>query len=182
MSTDTINPNFDQHKVKPKAPKVEELINECKSVMIASLNEDGSPLVSTAPYSRVGNEFQILVSFMAKHTKNLRDRKKVSFMFVEDESASKQLYARHRLTIETEAELIGKENPLYDQAMVDLRERHGKVIEVLGNLEDFIMFNLKPIKGSYVNGFGSAYFVDENLQVIEHRHGAHGQHNVDVKK
>lgn len=182
MSTDTVNPNFDQHKVKPKAPKVEELINEVKSVMIASINEDGSPLVSTAPYSRVGNEFQILVSFMAKHTKNLRDRKHVSIMFVEDESTSKQLYARHRLTITSEAELVTKENPLFEKAMVDLRNRHGKVVEVLGNLDDFIMFNFKVIGGSYVNGFGSAYFVDENLQVMEHRRGAHGQHNIDTKK
>ncbi|KZE83574.1 pyridoxamine 5'-phosphate oxidase family protein [Myroides marinus] len=181
MSTDTINPNFDQHKVKPKAPKIEELINECKSVMMATISEDGTPLVSTAPYSRVGNEFQILVSFMAKHTKNLRDRKQVSFMFVEDESVSKQLYARHRLTLDTQAELIEKENPLYEKAIADLRERHGKVVEILDNLEDFIMFNFKPVKGSYVNGFGSAYFIDENLQVMEHRHGAHGQHNVDKK-
>ncbi|MDR0193563.1 MAG: pyridoxamine 5'-phosphate oxidase family protein [Myroides sp.] len=181
MSTDTINPNFDQHKVKPKAPKVEELINECKSVMMATINEDGTPLVSTAPYSRVGNSFQVLVSFMAKHTKNLRDRKQVSVMFVEDEATSKQLYARHRLTIATQAELVEKSNPLYQQAMDDLANRHGKVVDVLGNLEDFVMFNFTPINGSYVNGFGSAYFVDQDLQVMEHRTGAHGQHNVDKK-
>ncbi|MEK6450219.1 MULTISPECIES: HugZ family pyridoxamine 5'-phosphate oxidase [unclassified Myroides] len=181
MSTNTTNPNFDQSKVKPKAPKVEELINECKSIMMATINEDGTPLVSTAPYSRVGNDFQILVSFMAKHTKNLRDRKQVSFMFVEDESASKQLYARHRLTLDTVAELVEKENPLYEKAMVDLKERHGKVVEVLGDLEDFIMFNFKPVKGSYVNGFGSAYFVDENLEVMEHRRGMHGAHNAHTK-
>ncbi|MTG97292.1 MULTISPECIES: HugZ family protein [Myroides] len=182
MRSSTINPDFDQHKVKPKAPKIEELVNSVKSVMLATINEDGTPLVSTAPYSRVGNEFQVLVSFMAKHTKNLRDRKTVSIMFVEDESTSKQLYARHRLTIDSEAVLVEKTNPLYDKAIQDLRTRHGKVVEVLDNLEDFIMFNFKVIKGSYVNGFGSAYFVDENLEVMEHRRGAHGQHNIDVKK
>ncbi len=181
MSTNTSNPNFDQHKVKPKAPQIEELINSCQSIMLATINEDGSPLVSTAPYSRVGNQFQILVSYMAKHTKNLKDRKKVSIMFVEDESASKQLYARHRLTIDSEAELVELDNPLFAEAMEDLRKRHGKVIEVLGSLDDFILFNFKPIKGSYVNGFGSAYFVDENLQIAEHRHGAHGAHNVERK-
>lgn len=181
MSTDTINPSFDQHKVKPKAPQIEELISSCQSIMIATLNEDGSPLVSTAPYSRVGNQFQILVSFMAKHTKNMRDRKKVSFMFTEDESVSKQIFARHRLTIETEAELIQRENELFDAAINDLKTRHGKIIDVLGNLDDFVLFNFKPIKGSYVNGFGSAYFVDENLQIAEHRHGAHGSHNVHQK-
>ncbi len=179
MSTNTINPNFDQHKVKPKAPKIEELINSCQTIMLATINEDGSPLVSTAPYSRVGNQFQILVSYMAKHTKNLKERKKVSFMFVEDETVSKQLYARHRLTIESEAELVELDNPLFAEAMEDLKTRHGKLIDVLGSLSDFVLFNFKPISGSYVNGFGSAYFVDENLQIAEHRHGAHGAHNVD---
>ena len=182
MNPNTINPNFDQTKVKPKTPKVEELIDEVKSVMLATINEDGSPLVSTAPYSKVGNEFQVLVSFMAKHTKNLRDRKQVSIMFVEDESACKQLYARHRLTITSTAELVNKEDALYTLAIDDLRNRHGKVIDVLGELSDFVMFNFKVQSGSYVNGFGSAYFVDENLQVMEHRVGAHGAHNVDDKK
>lgn len=102
-------------------------------------------------------------------------------MFVEDEAASKQLYARHRLTLDTQAELVEKDSPLYEQAIADLKVRHGKVVEILDNLEDFIMFNFKPIKGSYVNGFGSAYFVDENLEVMEHRRGAHGQHNVEQK-
>jgi putative heme iron utilization protein len=50
---------------------------------------------------------------------------------------------------------------------------------VLSDLNDFVLFDLKPIKGSYVNGFGSAYFVDENLEIMEHRRGAHGEQNRD---
>lgn len=170
---------IDQSKVKPKAPKIEELISQCKSIMLATLNEDGTPLVSNAPYARVNGSFQVLVSFMAKHTKNLINQKKVSYMFVEDESVSKQLYARHRLTIDTEAQLVDKDSELYQEAIQDLKDRHGKVIDVLSGLDDFVLIDLKPIQGSYVNGFGSAYYVDSNLQIVEHRKGAHGKHNVE---
>ncbi|WP_336685966.1 hypothetical protein [Chryseobacterium bernardetii] len=34
---------------------------------------------------------------------------------------------------------------------------------------DFILIALQPVKDSYVNGFGSDYFVDSNLEIIEHR-------------
>jgi putative heme iron utilization protein len=40
---------------------------------------------------------------------------------------------------------------------------------------DFILIALHPVKGSYVNGFGSAYFVDENLEIIEHRNDVNHQ-------
>lgn len=179
MDTQTIKPALDQTKVKPKAPKVKELVEGCKSIVMATLNEDGSPLVSYAPYAKVDNSFQILVSFIAKHTKNLKDRKTVSLMFIEDESNVKQIYARDRLTVEANAVLVDKSEALYEKAIQDLKDRHGKVVEVLSDLNDFVLFDLKPIKGSYVNGFGSAYFVDENLEIVEHRRGAHGEQNRD---
>lgn len=160
--------------IKPKAPKVQELIDECQSLMIATLDEDGSPCVSYAPFVQLEGGFQIFVSFMARHTRNLKNQKKTSFMFIEDESTSKQIYARHRLTMDTDAEQVEKENPLWDKAMTALKEKHGKVVEVLEGMDDFIMFNLKPIKGSYVNGFGSAYFVAPDLSIETHRQGAHG--------
>ena len=182
MKTDTPHTHVDQSKVKPQEPKVQELIAECKALVLATVNEDGSPLVSTVPYSRIGNAFQVFVSFMAGHTRNLRDRKKVSFMFVEDESKSKQIFALHRLTLSADAVLVEKNEPLYEEAINDLRERHGKIVDVLAGMDDFILFNFVPQKGSYVNGFGSAYMVDENLEIVTHRKGIHGSHNAAEAK
>lgn len=182
MNTNHSHAEFDQSKVKPKTPKVSELLDNIKSVVLASIDEDGTPTSSYAPFVQTDGSFQILVSFMARHTKNLRDRKKVSVMFIEDESASKQVYARHRLTIDSEASEVEKGSPLWEKAITGLKDKHGKIVETLESLEDFIMIDLKPTKGAYVNGFGSAYFVNDQLEVLEHRTGAHGQHNVDSKK
>lgn len=166
----------DQSQVKPKAPKVMELVESTKSLILATVDAEGNPVSSYAPFVLIDGSFYIYVSFMAKHTKNLQDRKKTSIMFIEDEAAGKQIYARTRLTVNSEANLIEKENPLFAQALAALRGRHGKVVDVLAEMTDFVLFELKPQRGAYVNGFGSAYFVDGNLQVIEQNTGEGGGH------
>lgn len=37
------------------------------------------------------------------------------------------------------------------------------------------MIALNPVKGAYVNGFGSAYFVNENMEILEHRNDQNHQ-------
>lgn len=165
-----------QSQVKPKAPKVMELVESSKSLILATVDADGNPVSSYAPFAFINGSFFVYVSFMAKHTKNLLDRKKASVMFIEDESASKQIYARTRLTLSAEAILIEKETPLFEQTMNELKELHGKVVEILSEMTDFVLVELKPQRGAYVNGFGSAYFIDSNLQVIEQNTGEQGGH------
>lgn len=183
MSNNHGNPaELDHTKVQPKTPKVQELIESSKSIILATVDTEGIPNSSYAPFVNLDGSFQILVSYMARHTKNLRDGKKVSFMFIDDESASRQIYARNRLTIDSEAVLVEKGGDLWNRALEALKTRHGKVVDVISEMDDFIMFDLKPIKGAYVNGFGSAYFVNADLEVQDHRTGNHGAHNVDTKQ
>ncbi|MFA7446355.1 MAG: pyridoxamine 5'-phosphate oxidase family protein [Flavobacteriaceae bacterium] len=162
-------------KTKPRVPKIGELIAKTKSVILATVDAEGNPNASYAPYAQIDNRFYILVSFMSKHTKNLKDIRKVSVMFIEDEADTKQIYARDRLTLEVLCKEIKRETPEWKAGEEKLKEAHGKVLDVLIGLNDFIMIELTTLKGSYVNGFGSAYFVNENLEAIEHRNDvAHG--------
>ena len=171
------NAQLDQHKVKPKAPKIEELLEASKSLILGTIDAEGNPLASYAPYVQIDGNFHILVSFMAKHTRNLRDRNRASVMFIEDESATKQVYARDRLTLDCESSQVEQGTELWNRSVAALKERHGKVVEMLADLNDFILIELKPNSGSYVNGFGSAYSVNADLSINEHVRGAHGQHN-----
>ena len=166
----------DQSQVKPKAPKVKELVKSMQSLILATVDAEGNPVSSYAPFVLIDGSFYIYVSYMAKHTKNLQDRKKASVMFIEDETTGKQIYARTRLTMNSEANLIEKENPLFAQAIDGLKERHGKVVDVLAEMTDFVLIELKPQRGAYVNGFGSAYFIDSNLEVIDQNTGEQGGH------
>jgi len=167
--------NDAQRKAKPVAPKVKELIDRSKSVILATVDAEGNPNASYAPFVQVGNTFYILVSFMTKHTKNLADGRKTSVMFIEDESATKQIYARERLTIEAAVSQTERDSETWNEVVAKLKETHGKVVEVISEMGDFILIALQPVKGSYVNGFGSAYFVDENLEILEHRNDVNHQ-------
>ena len=164
-----------QKKAKPLTPKVKELIANTKSVILATVDAEGNPNSSYAPFIQVENTFYILVSFMARHTKNLAEGRKTSMMFIEDESATKQIYARERLTLEATTSQIERDSDTWNSVVAKLKENHGKVVDVISEMKDFILIALHPLKGSYVNGFGSAYFVDENLEILEHRNDVNHQ-------
>ncbi|WP_114819135.1 pyridoxamine 5'-phosphate oxidase family protein [Chryseobacterium sp. KLBC 52] len=170
-----MNQTHTEKKIKPVAPKVQELINASKSIILATVDAEGNPNSSYAPFVQVDQTFYILVSFMAKHTKNLADGRKTSIMFIEDESATKQIYARERLTLEATTSQIERDSEVWNTVVVKLKENHGKVVDVISEMGDFILIALQPVKGSYVNGFGSAYFVDANLEIVEHRNDANHQ-------
>lgn len=156
-------------QTQPVKPRVNELISDCKSVILATVNEEGVPNASYAPFVRIESRFYILVSFMSRHTRNLRDVGKVSAMFIEDEANTRQIYARDRLTLEVKTREIKRDTPRWEEGIGKLKDRHGKVLDILVTLEDFIMIELIPVSGSYVNGFGSAYYVNEQLEIVEHR-------------
>ena len=158
-----------QKKIKPVEPKVNELIASTKSIILATNDKAGSPTASYAPYTRIDNTFYILVSFMARHAKNLQNGKPVSVMFIEDESATKQIYARERLTLDVTTETIERESDGWHTVVAKLKEDHGKVVDIISEMQDFILIALTPVKGSYVNGFGSAYFVNDQLEIVQHR-------------
>ncbi|WP_160139364.1 pyridoxamine 5'-phosphate oxidase family protein [Chryseobacterium sp. c4a] len=170
-----MNHTHTEKKAKPVAPKVKELIERSKSVILATVDAEGNPNSSYAPFVQIDNTFYILVSFMARHTKNLSEGRKTSMMFIEDESATKQIYARERLTMEAATSQIERDSETWNNVVVKLKEAHGKVVDVISEMGDFILIALQPTKGSYVNGFGSAYFVDSNLEIIEHRNDVNHQ-------
>lgn len=158
-----------QRQARPVEPKVRELIASVQSVILGTVDTEGNPNSSYAPYVEVGGVFYVLVSFMARHTKNLINGKPVSVLFIEDESETKQVYARHRLTVEARTSQVERDTAEWNQITAALKERHGKILDILVDMTDFILVGLHPVKGAYVNGFGSAYFVDENLEIIQHR-------------
>ena len=164
-----------QRHAKPLSPKIEELIARTQSIILATVDAEGTPNSSYAPFVQVENTFYIIVSFMAKHTKNLSEGRKTSIMFIEDESSTKQIYARERLTIEAGVSQIDRDSDRWNLVIGQLKETHGKVVEVISEMKDFILIALTPVKGTYVNGFGSAYSVDENLQVVQHRNETNHQ-------
>lgn len=164
-----------QRQAKPIAPKVRELIASVNSVILATIDAEGNPNSSYAPFVEIDNKFYVLVSFMARHTKNLAEGRKTSVMLIEDESATKQIYARDRLTLDAIPAQIERDSEEWNNVIAKLKEKHGKVLDVISGMTDFILIVLQPTRGAYVNGFGSAYFVDDKLGILEHRNDQNHQ-------
>lgn len=141
-----------------------------KTVLIASSSPTNQPEASYAPYvERDGNYF-IFISELALHTKNLLQNKNCSLLFIENEDKTTNLFARKRVSLQCNAELVQKDAASYETALALFHERFGKFMQLLQSLPDFHLFCLKPQSGNYVAGFGQAYTLSGNdLNQLQHR-------------
>ncbi|GAB1545353.1 heme utilization protein HutZ [Scytonema sp. NUACC21] len=134
-----------------------------QSVAIATVNTDGMPNASYAPFVMdESKNIYIYVSGLSTHTQNLHAVPKVSVLFIEDESQTKQVFARRRLTFDCTATLVERDSEPWKQIVDNFEARFGDIIQMLRDLPDFRIFKLMPKTGRFVIGFGAAYEVDPN--------------------
>ncbi len=133
------------------------------SVAIATVSTDGTPNASYAPFVFDENKnIYIYVSGLATHTQNLHAVPTVSVLFIEDESQTKQIFARRRLIFDCTATLIERDTDSWQQIVDSFEARFGDIIQMLRELPDFRIFKLTPNTGRFIIGFGAAYEVDPN--------------------
>ncbi|MDB8790990.1 pyridoxamine 5'-phosphate oxidase family protein, partial [Romboutsia sp. 1001216sp1] len=82
---------------------MKNLINNQKSLMISSLNENKLPEISYAPFVMIDKDIYVYLSKAANHYYNLANDKNCSVMIIEDEKDSKTIFARKRVSFECEA-------------------------------------------------------------------------------
>jgi hypothetical protein len=132
-----------------------------KSLMLSTVNEDGTPHASYAPYV-MDDAYQlyILTSGLSSHTQNLLRTGQASALIIEDEGEAGQVFARQRLTYDCRVSRVERQTPLWETMAQQFEVRFGEIIAMLRQLEDFQMFCLSPQSGRFVMGFGAAYEVD----------------------
>ena len=140
-------------------PEIKEFGQERRTLQLATVDEEGRPNVSYAPFVQNQEGYFVLISDIARHARNLKANPQVSLMMIEDEESSKQLYARKRLTFDAQASVVERETELWVQVIGQMQERFGEIIDGLSQLQDFSLFNLKAENGLFVKGFGQAYQV-----------------------
>lgn len=140
-------------------PEIKEFRQERRTLQLATVDAEGRPNVSYAPYVQNQEGYFVLISKIARHARNLLENPNVSLMMIEDEESSKQLFARKRLTFDAVANVVERDTEMWQQVVGQLKERFGEIIDGLSQLEDFVLFNLKPESGLFVKGFGQAYQV-----------------------
>ncbi|CAH1602515.1 heme utilization protein HutZ [Vibrio rotiferianus] len=140
-------------------PEIKEFRQDRRTIQLATVDAEGRPNVSYAPYVQNQEGYFVLISQIARHARNLLENPNVSLMMIEDEDSSKQLFARKRLTFDAVATVVERDTEMWQQVVGQMKDRFGEIIDGLSQLEDFVLFNLKAEQGLFVKGFGQAYQV-----------------------
>jgi len=158
--------------------EISTFLEQFQTLIMASLTPEGQPHASTAPFVQQGNNFYILISTVAQHGRNLLHSQKVSLLFAEDEAKTLQPFARKRITIEATVSEILREAGAFDTMMMLFKEKFDSdLISSLSGMGDFHLFKLSTVGGSAVMGFGKAYRLDNNLEVMTQIMGQHQHRN-----
>lgn len=136
------------------------IVNSRKSLMLSSLDEEGLPYASYAPFAVGDDCLYVLISEIAVHGKNLQLNPQASVLIIEDEDSADELFARLRVFYRITAENMEPESEGWLQGLACLQGRHGERITNLSQMSDFKLFRLQPNGGRYVKGFGKAYQIE----------------------
>lgn len=74
-------------------PEIKEFREACLTLQLATVDINGKPNVSYAPFALLDDGYYVLISQIAKHARNLLENPQVSLMMIEDEATAKTLYA-----------------------------------------------------------------------------------------
>jgi putative heme iron utilization protein len=140
-----------------------------KSVLLATLGENGEPHTGYTPFIFDEGDVIIFVSRLSLHTRDLLHNGLASAMLISDESDSSQIFARTRVSYQCRAQVIDTASEHYDALLDRFEQQHGRMIGLLRQLPDFVLFRLVPHHGQFVMGFGQAYRLSgEKLDQFEH--------------
>ena len=142
--------------------EVKILLESKNTLQLATVDENGKPNASYAPFVSCDDGYYILISEMARHAQNILINPTVSLMIIEDESQADCLHSRKRLTLDATAILISTETDRWSEATKVMIEKLGETVKTLVQLSDFHLIHLQPEQGLYVKGFGKAHHVAFN--------------------
>jgi len=159
----------DQDSSTSVQEEFEELRESLKTLQLATLDSDGQPLASYAPYVRLEGKYYLYLSELAKHAANLSANGSVGLLLIESEENCRNLFARRRIVLQGEARTIERDSSLFTLVIAEFERQFGAIIKVIEPLQDFHLFQVNPVSGRFVRGFAEAFEMSgPGLDVIEH--------------
>ena len=139
--------------------QLDEFFLDIDSLMLATVNGEGHPEASYTPYVEHDGCYYIFVSELASHTTNLKQSGVANVLFLENQYDG-HAYTRKRFNCFCKVTVIDQVNALFESRIQQMEEQFGKLIVTLRGLNDFHLFQLSPVKGNFVAGFGQSFEVD----------------------
>ena len=164
----------DPSPAMPASPDQERLYllrEQSRALILATIDEDGFPSLSTLPFVWFEQSFWVLMSDLSPHTKQVRQSPVVELMLIEDEGKTHNIYNRARVTWRADVMRVERNDSRSREVFDGLRARHGKIVDVLTQLPDFHLHRMVPGAGRLVNGFGRAFKID-GFDLVAHLRGS----------
>lgn len=139
--------------------------------LLATLEADRIPAASYAPLAWVDGRGYLFLSDLAAHTQNLKRCTSISLMLIEEPASSGNAFARRRISLRGDAQIVERGDPLFTPVLAEFHRRFGEVISLLESLPDFHLFALRLDSGRYIRGFGQAFELSgDQLDQLTHIH------------
>jgi putative heme iron utilization protein len=147
------------------------LIHLIEYSKIASLgtSSNNQPFISMVAYSvnEKFSEFYILISQLAKHSKNITDNKKISLMICQPETEADNPQTLARVSVTGIAQLIERNSEEYNSAKNSYLIKNTNA-EMYFRLGDFQLYKLRINKAKFVAGFAKTFNLSkESLQNLK---------------
>lgn len=132
------------------------------SLILSTSNENIDPLTSYSPFVEDDNKFYTVMSSNMPHFKNLEENLKAHIFIIEDEKEASHIYARKRLYFSASCKIVEDEKyfELFDK-------RFGESLSFIRKMKDFKIVELTPKEKSLVLGFGAAYLMNEQGELVQ---------------
>ncbi|MCL6587436.1 HugZ family pyridoxamine 5'-phosphate oxidase [Anoxybacillus sp. J5B_2022] len=155
-----------QPNLECKRERYMQFLNQCKTMVISTVDENGDPFISYAPFVIHEGHFYIFISKISEHFRYIEDNSHISVMMLADEKESPNLFARERVRFTCTSECVGNDGQ--DAIFAKFEHIYGSALMRLLRTIDMYLFKLTPIAGRYVVGFGEAFEV--NMQGTQFTH------------
>ena len=154
---------------------LKDFLENFKSTVLSTIDQEGLPFTSYAPFIKVDGKYYVYLSLMAKHTKNLEKNQNISLFFIEDENSCENIFGRKRVVLQCTSKKLPRDNQEFDELIQIFETTHGTTMKMLKTMTDFSIYEIAPFKGEAIFGFAQAYDVGgENFDELIERKGQSG--------
>lgn len=147
-------------------------IDNFNSVILGTVSPEGNPIVGYAPFFRYQGDNYIFINETEEYFTSLKNNRKATLMFIEDESSAVMVSMRKRLTYKAEIEFVEKGEKYKE--ILDNFQKVDMAIQMTRNIPVFHLLKVKFLNGRYINGPRTAFDISEDRKVTEVQLGAVG--------
>lgn len=144
----------------------EAFIQGRKSFMLSLVDKGGKPFSSSAAFVRVNGKFYVYVSRIAEHHQLLEQAQVVDVLCVADQAMTQNHFATERARWQCTPKNLGNEG--HEEVFAAFDDVHSANMMKLLRTLDFSLFELAPLKGRYVVGFGKTFDIDFAKDTLTH--------------